>query len=215
MYCGWETKVSRGTDNEIVGLRRRREKAGAVEHRRCETYPSALSQAVEAKLVCDLGGIHGVLRKSYPVSDSSKTASKEMREDAYGKILLVSEDEEDSVPQLVLVEHALELLPGLDNTIAIVAIDDEDDTLGVLEVVSPERTDLVLTADVPHGELDVLVLDRLDVEAWESVRQRRERDTEPAGSAIRGEGERGWTGGQMRDIPMVGMVVTISPSLSL
>jgi hypothetical protein len=25
------------------------------------TYPGALSQAVEAKLVCDLGGVHGVL----------------------------------------------------------------------------------------------------------------------------------------------------------
>jgi hypothetical protein len=30
--------------------------------------------------------------------------------------------------------------------------------------VSPERTDLVLTTDVPHGELNVLVLDGLDVE---------------------------------------------------
>lgn len=26
-----------------------------------ETYPGTLSQAVEAKLVCDLGGVHGVL----------------------------------------------------------------------------------------------------------------------------------------------------------
>lgn len=32
--------------------------------------------------------------------------------------------------------------------------------------MSPERTDLVLTTDVPHGELNVLVLDGLDVEAW-------------------------------------------------
>ena len=85
---------------------------------------------------------------------------------AYGQILLVGEHEEDGVPQLVLVEHALEFLTGLDDTIAIVAIDDEDDTLGVLEVVSPERTDLVLTADIPHGELDVLVLNGLDVESF-------------------------------------------------
>lgn len=32
-----------------------------VGRRRRETYPGALSQAVEAKLVCDLGGVHGVL----------------------------------------------------------------------------------------------------------------------------------------------------------
>lgn len=27
-------------------------------------YPGALSQAVEAKLICDLGGVHGVLDES-------------------------------------------------------------------------------------------------------------------------------------------------------
>jgi hypothetical protein len=83
----------------------------------------------------------------------------------YGKILLVGEDQKNGVPQLILVEHALELLPSLNNTIAIVAVDDEDDALGVLEVVPPQGADLVLTTDIPHGELDVLVLDGLDVEA--------------------------------------------------
>lgn len=82
----------------------------------------------------------------------------------YRKILLVGKDQEESISQLVLVEHALQLLTGLDDTVTIVAVDDEDDTLGVLEVMSPERTDLVLTADIPDGELNVLVLDSLDVE---------------------------------------------------
>ena len=88
---------------------------------------------------------------------------------AYRQILLVGEDKEESVPQLVLVQHPLELLAGLNNTVAIVAVDDEDDTLGVLEVMPPERTDLVLTSDIPHGEGDVLVLDCLDVETWQGV----------------------------------------------
>lgn len=103
--------------------------------------PSALSQAVKAELVCNLGGVHGI-----------------------GKILLVGEDKEDSISELILVQHALELLSGLDDTIAIVAIDDKDDALGVLEVMPPQRSNLVLTTDIPHGELDVLVLDSLDVE---------------------------------------------------
>lgn len=81
------------------------------------------------------------------------------------QILLVGEDQEGSIAQLILVQHALQLLTGLNDTIAIVAVDDEDDTLGVLEVVPPERTDLVLTTDIPHGKGDVLVLDGLDVEA--------------------------------------------------
>lgn len=84
---------------------------------------------------------------------------------AHGQILLVGEDQEESVAELVLVQHALQLLTGLDNTIPIVAVDHEDDTLGVLEVVAPQRTNLVLTTDIPHGELNVLVFDGLDVEA--------------------------------------------------
>lgn len=83
------------------------------------------------------------------------------------KILLVGEDKEKSVSELVLVEHALQLLACLDDTVTIVAVDNEDDALRVLEVVSPEGTDLVLTTDIPHGELNVLVLDSLDVEAWQ------------------------------------------------
>lgn len=60
----------------------------------------------------------------------------------------------------------MQLLASLNDTVAIVAVDHEDDTLRVLEVVPPERSDLVLPTDIPHGELDVLVLDGLDVEAW-------------------------------------------------
>lgn len=83
-----------------------------------------------------------------------------------GQILLVGEHQEEGIPQLVLVEHALQFLAGLGHTVTIVAVDDEDNALSVLEVVSPQRPDLVLTTDIPHGELNVAVLDRLDVEAW-------------------------------------------------
>lgn len=78
--------------------------------------------------------------------------------------MLVGKDQEGSLAELILVQHALKLLTSLNNTVTIIAVDDEDDTLGVLEVVPPQRTDLVLTTDIPHGERDVLVLDRLDVE---------------------------------------------------
>lgn len=122
-------------------------------------YPGALPQAVEAELVGDLSGVHGVLDRCQRCSVNAIGGS------TYGQILLVGEDEEKSVPQLVLVEHALQLLAGLDHTVTIVAVDDEDDALGVLEVMPPQRTDLVLSTDIPHGELDVLVLDSLNVEA--------------------------------------------------
>ena len=38
--------------------------------------------------------------------------------------------------------------------------------LSVLEVVAPQRADLVLTSDVPHGEVNVLVFDSFHVKAY-------------------------------------------------
>jgi len=104
--------------------------------------PGTLSQAVEAKLVCDLGSVHGV-----------------------GQILLVGENQKNGIPQLVLVQHALQLLSGLNNTIAVITVDDEDNALGVLEIMPPQRSDFILSTNVPHGELDILILDSLNVEA--------------------------------------------------
>ncbi len=83
---------------------------------------------------------------------------------SYRKILLVGKDKEKSVAQLILVEHALKFLTSLDNTISVVGVDNKDDTLGILKVMSPERSNLVLATNVPNCELDVLVLDGLNVE---------------------------------------------------
>ena len=91
----------------------------------------------------------------------------------YGKILLVGEDQKESVPELILVQHALQLLSCLNHTIAIVGVDNEDNTLSVLEVMPPQRPDLVLSSDIPYGELNVLVLDGLDVESYIKTRQSR------------------------------------------
>ena len=112
---------------------------------------------------------------------------------AYGKILFVGENQEKCIAQLVFVQHPLQLLTCLDNTISIIAVDDEDDALSVLEVVSPQRPDFILSTDVPHRELNVLVFDSLDVEAyWEHGKLGFHRDQKVAGAA---------------DSPMVGIVV--------
>lgn len=41
-----------------------------------------------------------------------------------------------------LVQHPVEFIPRLANTIAIIAVHNKDETLCVLEVVSPQRSDL-------------------------------------------------------------------------
>jgi len=81
------------------------------------------------------------------------------------KILLVREDEEDGIPEFVLVQHSVQLLLGLADSLAVVAVDDENQPLRVLEVMPPERSDLVLAADIPDGEGNVFVFDGFDVEA--------------------------------------------------
>ena len=65
--------------------------------------------------------------------------------------------------------------------------------LSVLVIMSPERSDFVLSADVPDGEGNVFVLNSFDVEAFNFVQQ----------MVI------------SISLPIVGIVVTISPSLSL
>ena len=104
--------------------------------------PPPVPEPVEAQLVGELRRVHGVR-----------------------EVLLVGEHQEHGVLELVLLEHVLELLVRLGDPLLVVGVDDEDEALGVLEVVSPEGADLVLAADVPHGEADVLVLDRFHVEA--------------------------------------------------
>ena len=105
------------------------------------TYPSALPQTVQAQLIRNLRRIHRIRQ-----------------------ILLIRKHQQQRIPQLVLIEHALQLLAGLDHTVAIVAVDDEDDALSVLEVVAPEGTDLVLPAHIPDCELDVFVFYCFNVE---------------------------------------------------
>jgi len=80
------------------------------------------------------------------------------------QILFVGEDQKNGISKLILVQHALQFLPGLNDTITIIAINDEDDALGVLEIMSPQRSNFVLSTNIPYGELNVLVLDSLNIE---------------------------------------------------
>lgn len=73
--------------------------------------PLSLSEGVESELVGDLGRVHGVWQ-----------------------ILLVGKDEEEGVSQLVLVQHPLQLLSCLADSLSVVRVDDKDDALRVLEI---------------------------------------------------------------------------------
>mmetsp|Transcript_888 Transcript_888/g.2773 ORF Transcript_888/g.2773 Transcript_888/m.2773 type:complete len:203 (-) Transcript_888:69-677(-) len=105
--------------------------------------PLAVPQVLQAKLLAHICGRHRVRQ-----------------------VLLVGQDEEHRVAHLVLVQHLIELLLGVLDAVPVVAVHHVDEAVGALVVVAPERPDLVLAAHVPDREAQVLVLDRLHVEAY-------------------------------------------------
>lgn len=58
----------------------------------------------------------------------------------------------------------MKFLLGLVDTVTVLAVDNEDETLGTGVIMPPERTNLILSSNIPDIEFDVLVRDRLDVE---------------------------------------------------
>jgi hypothetical protein len=59
----------------------------------------------------------------------------------------------------------MQLLFRLVYPLPILTVHDKDETLGSGIVMSPERPNLVLPANIPHVELDILIRHRFDVEA--------------------------------------------------
>lgn len=97
--------------------------------------PFAVAHAWQSEFLGEIGDVHSVR-----------------------KILLVGKHEHGGVSKLLLRQHLLQFVASFGNTIAIVAVHNVNKALGVLEVMSPQRADLVLTSDIPHSELDVLVV---------------------------------------------------------
>mmetsp|Transcript_49447 Transcript_49447/g.91223 ORF Transcript_49447/g.91223 Transcript_49447/m.91223 type:complete len:228 (-) Transcript_49447:128-811(-) len=81
------------------------------------------------------------------------------------QILLVGEDKHNCIAHLILIQHLGELLTSILNSVAVIAVDDEDEAIGACVVVPPEWSDLVLATHIPDGEGDVLVLNGLNIES--------------------------------------------------
>ena len=109
-------------------------------------------------------------------------------------------------PPLPHLEHAHQLLPRLPRTVAVVRVHDEDDALRVLEVVPPQGADLVLATHIPHCGAGTG-----HVRASPGARGAGG----PAGTGLSPVKEMFLYSTVSTLKPIVGMVVTISPSLSL
>ena len=85
------------------------------------------------------------------------------RPSGVGQVLLVGEDEKGSVAELVVREHVVENFGTFLNALAVGTVDDEDDGVSSLVVVSPKFAKRGLTTDIPQSERKVLVLNGFDV----------------------------------------------------
>jgi len=82
------------------------------------------------------------------------------------QILLVSENEYDGFSHFSVVDDPMEFLSGLLDSIAVVAVHHENQALSSHVVMTPQRTNLVLTSNVPNVEFDVFVVDCFYVESY-------------------------------------------------
>eukprot|EP00967_Tisochrysis_lutea_P121956 scaffold201416_cov33-Tisochrysis_lutea.AAC.2 len=60
--------------------------------------------------------------------------------------------------------HSVQLLSRLLDPVAIVRVDDVDETLGPCVIMAPQRPNAVLPANVPNTEFEILEAAGLDVE---------------------------------------------------
>lgn len=81
------------------------------------------------------------------------------------QILLIRKHQQQTILHFPILNNPVQLLSRLIDTISVIRVNDENQTLCPREIMSPQRSNLVLSTDVPHVELDVLVCYRLNVEA--------------------------------------------------
>ena len=72
--------------------------------------PVPVPHVVEAQLVSDLRWVHGL-----------------------GQVLLVGKDQHHSIPQLVLRQHPVQLVPGLSYPLPVIAVHHEYQSISVLK----------------------------------------------------------------------------------
>jgi hypothetical protein len=112
--------------------------------------PVALAQLVQVELVCDLSCIH-CIGQILLVGKHQQHCIPQLVLQAQQNRFKQIEGRSDYAHTISgalggldahLVEHALQLVPCLADTITIIAVHHEDQTLCVLEVVPPQGADL-------------------------------------------------------------------------
>ena len=76
----------------------------------------------------------------------------------FWQVLLVSEDKNDGVPHLSVVNNPVKFLPGLVYPVPVRTVHHEYEALGAGVVVTPQWSDLVLTSNILPGNNNVTLI---------------------------------------------------------
>jgi hypothetical protein len=75
--------------------------------------------------------------------------------DGVGVVDLVTENDEGNLGQLFHREEGVELSLGLSESLVVLGVDKEDDTVNLGEVVAPDTSGLLMTTQIESGEANV------------------------------------------------------------
>ena len=81
------------------------------------------------------------------------------------KIHLVGKYEDSCIFELWVIDEGTEYLCCLFNALLVITVHHENETLGVLEVMLPKRSESCLATNIPAVELKIFVLDIFDIES--------------------------------------------------
>ena len=102
-----------------------------------------------------------------PVRDrvETKTAAQVLWLDRVWKVLFVGIDKKNRITKLIFFKELVQFIASFVDPVDVIRVDDEDQTLCVVVVVSPQRPNTILTANIPDVEVEALVLNRFDIES--------------------------------------------------
>ena len=113
-------------------------------------------------------GSYGRLNEPFPMS---KVLQLELLHDfssshSIGQVLLVGKDQQNCVLHLWLLQHLVQFILGIIDSVAVRTIHHIDQTICAFKVVAPKSANLVLATHIPNVELDVLVFHGLHIKSY-------------------------------------------------
>ena len=81
------------------------------------------------------------------------------------QVLFVGIDKKNRITKLIFFKELVQFIASFVDPVDVIRVDDEDQTLCVVVVVSLQRPNTILTANIPYVQVEALVLNRFHIES--------------------------------------------------